>query len=162
MSTNIKVNLSKNMPNSKLETLLNSYTSLKSILSPNLSENNNTFMNCLMDLIISQLQIFLKLLSLNEGNKIYEFLNSNNQYLSKQIANLYDIPRYNINSKISLNSTSEKDRNEYNKIYNKKESYSLEEKIDSFHGNNSDKFEFDFNKINTESRKPWCIDNTPL
>ena len=153
MSTNIKVNLSKNMPNSKLETLLNSYTSLKSILSPNLSENNNTFMNCLMDLIISQLQIFLKLLSLNEGNKIYEFLNSNNQYLSKQIANLYDIPRYNINSKISLNSTSEKDRNEYNKIYNKKESYSLEEKIDSFHGNNSDKFEFDFNKINTESRK---------
>ena len=130
MSTNIKVNLSKNMPNSKLETLLNSYTSLKSILSPNLSENNNTFMNCLMDLIISQLQIFLKLLSLNEGNKIYEFLNSNNQYLSKQIANLYDIPRYNINSKISLNSTSEKDRNEYNKIYNKKESYSLEEKID--------------------------------
>ena len=52
MSRSIKVQKPKLSQDSKLETLLNSYTSLKSILSPNLSENNNIFMNSLIDLII--------------------------------------------------------------------------------------------------------------
>ena len=42
MSKSIRVQLSKTLHTSKLEILLNSYTSLKSILSPNLSENNNS------------------------------------------------------------------------------------------------------------------------
>ena len=71
MSRSIKVHTSKISQNSKLETLLNSYTSLKSILSPNLSENNNIFMNSLFDLIISQLKIFLKLLSLKDEKKSF-------------------------------------------------------------------------------------------
>ena len=152
MSKSIKVQLSKSLPNSKFEILLNSYTSLKTILSPNLSENNNSFMNSLFDLLISQLQIFLKLLSLNDQSKIYEILNSNNQHLSKQIATLYEFIKYNINSKLTVNSASEKERNDYNKTYNKKESYSLEEKVESFNENNSGNFEIDYNNLNTESK----------
>jgi len=153
MSKSIKVQLSKTLQNSKLEILLNSYTSLKSILSPNLSENNNSFMNSLFDLIISQLQLFVKLLSLNEESKIYNLFNSNNQYLSKQIAGLYEFQKYNMNTKITVNTNSEKGRNDSNKIYNQRESYSVEGKKDSFHGNNTDNFEFDFNNINTDSKE---------
>ena len=154
MSKNIKVQLSKTLPNTKLEILLNSYTSLKSILSPNLSENNNSFMNSLMELIISQLQIFIKLLSLNEETQTYKLLNSNNQYLSKQIAALYEFPRYNVNTRKSVNSASEKERNDnINRIYNKKESYSLEEKNEFILRKDSDNLDFDFNKNNTGSKK---------
>lgn len=153
MSKSIKVQLSKILHSSKLEILLNSYTSLKSILSPNLSENNNSFMNSLFDLIISQLQLFVKLLSLNEESKIYNLFNSNNQYLSKQIAGLYEFQKYNMNTKITVNTNSEKGRNDSNKIYNQRESYSVEGKKDSFHGNNTDNFEFDFNNINTDSKE---------
>ena len=154
MSKNIKVQLSKTLPNTKLEILLNSYTSLKSILSPNLSENNNSFMNSLMELIISQLQIFIKLLSLNEETQTYKLLNSNNQCLSKQIAALYEFPRYNVNTRKSVNSASEKERNDnINRIYNKKESYSLEEKNEFILRKDSDNLDFDFNKNNTGSKK---------
>ena len=151
MSRSIKVQLSKSIHSAKLETLRDSYISLKSILSPNLSENNNSFMTSLIDLIISQLKIFVKLLSLNEEKKIYEILISNNQNLSQQIAILYEIPKYQLNTKLSINSTSEKGKNRNNKI-NNKESYSLEEKKESFNRKNSDNFEFNFNKLDTESK----------
>jgi hypothetical protein len=110
-------------------------------------------MNSLFDLIISQLQLFVKLLSLNEESKIYNLFNSNNQYLSKQIAGLYEFQKYNMNTKITVNTNSEKGRNDSNKIYNQRESYSVEGKKDSFHGNNTDNFEFDFNNINTDSKE---------
>lgn len=83
MSKSIKVHLSKSSFKSKFETLIKSYISLKSILSPNLSENNNIFINSLVDLIISQLKIFLELLGLNNDKKIFKLLISNNQNLSK-------------------------------------------------------------------------------
>ena len=69
MSKNIKVQLYKTIQMSKLETLINSYNSLKSILSPNLPENNISFISYLIDLIISQLKFFLDLLGLNEEKK---------------------------------------------------------------------------------------------
>ena len=153
MSKSIKVQLSKSIHNSKFETLLNSYTSLKSILSPNLTENNNIFMNSLIDLIISQIKIFLKLLSFNHEKKIFKLITSNNQELSKQIASLYELAKNQTNNKISLNSTSKKNRNEYNKIFNQKESYTIEEKRESFQGNKSDNLDnFDFNN-KTESKE---------
>ena len=138
MSKNIKVQLYKTIQMSKLETLINTYNSLKSILSPNLPENNISFISYLIDLIISQLKFFLDLLGLNEEKKIYEKLNFNNQNLSKQIAALYEFPRYQFNSKLSLNSTSERDRNENIKSYNNKESYSLEEKKKKINIQNTD------------------------
>ena len=50
MSKSIKVQLSKTLYINKIETLQKSYNSLKSILSPNLSENNNSFMSYLLEL----------------------------------------------------------------------------------------------------------------
>ena len=158
MSKNIKVLLSKSFHMSKLETLINSYNSLKSILSPNLPENNISFISYLIDLIISQLKFFLDVLNIKEDKKIYEMLNFNNQNLSKQIAVLYEFPRYQLNSKLSLNSTSERDRNENAKSYNNKESYSLEEKKENINIQNTDNLEFNFNN-NTESK---MIENDEL
>ena len=98
MSKNIKVQISKINPDEKLENLLNSYNTLKSILLPNLNENNNLFMNSLIDLISSQLKIFVEILNLNEPQKLYEKLNYNNQNLSKQIAYLYEISKFSENN----------------------------------------------------------------
>ena len=144
MSKSIKVHLSKSIHNSKFETILNSYTSLKSILSPNLSENYNIFINSLINIIISQLKIFIKILSLKDEKKIYKLLTSNNQNLSKQFVSLYDLPR--IDPDILYN--------------NKNRSYSLEEKRESFHENNLDNFElYNLNKNNTESKEEEIENN---
>ena len=93
MSKNIKVQLIKNNQK-KLENLLNSYNTLKSILSPNLTDNNNLFMNSLIEIVISQLKLYLNLINLNETKKMYELLNLNNQNLSKKIAFLYELPKF--------------------------------------------------------------------
>ena len=143
MYKNIKVQLSKSIHESKLETLFNSYKSLKSILTPNLTENNISFMTNLIELISSQLTLFVELLNLNEDKILYEKLNDNNQKLSKQIAYLYEFPRYQLNTKISLNSTSEKDKNENNKLFNNIENYSIEEKKENI--KNKDNTEFNNN-----------------
>ena len=151
MSKNIKVQILKTSQNSKLENLLNSYNTLKSILSPNLSENNNLFMNSIIDLIISQLKTFLNLLYLNESKKIYEILNINNQNLSKQIAFLYDLPKFS--DKISNKSLILRNENS-NK---KKDNYSLEEPKLSFNNYNynyidSANFDLTENQNEKESR----------
>ena len=79
MPKNIKVQTTKSFYLSKLETIHNSYNSLKTILSPNLSENNNSFISYLFELIISQIKFFLELLGMNEDKKIFEMINTNNQ-----------------------------------------------------------------------------------
>ena len=150
MSKHFKSQLTNSIYISKLDTLLNSYNTLMSILFPNLSENNNSFMSSLIELIISQLKFFVELIGINDEKKIYKMLNSNNQNLSKQIAILYEIPNSQIGNKISLNSTTNNNRNENNKLYNNKESYSVEEKKESIIRRNSDKFEFNYNT--TESK----------
>ena len=93
MSKNIKGQFTKKLYISKIETLQNSYNSLKSILSPNLSKNNNSFMSYLIELLISQIKFFVNILNLSNDKKLYENLNSNNQNLSKQIAILYEISK---------------------------------------------------------------------
>ena len=119
MSNDIKVQLINSNENGKLEHLLKSYNSLKSILSPNLSKNNNDFMEALINLIISQLKIFLEILNLNDPQKLYELLNINNQNLSKQIAYLYEISKQYSNNLLLEKNQDVKDFT--------KESYSLEE-----------------------------------
>ena len=158
MSKSIKVQLSKTLYINKIETLQKSYNSLKSILSPNLSENNNSFMSYLLELIISQIKFFISILNLNNDKKLYEMLNTNNQNLSKQISVLYEIPKFKASQKLTLNTTSEKEQNNNNLIYNNKENYSLEEKKETIEQKNNDNFEFNFN-INTESK---VVDNDDL
>ena len=75
----------------KLDILLNSYQSLKLILSPNLPKKKATFMNLLLDLITSQLKLYIELLNTKEIRKIYEFLDSNHQKLSESITSLYSL-----------------------------------------------------------------------
>ena len=148
MPKNIKVQTTKSFYLSKLETIHNSYNSLKTILSPNLSENNNSFISYLFELIISQIKFFLELLGMNEDKKIFEMLNTNNQNLSKQIAILYELPRYQP-SKLSLNSTSEKANNENIKSADNKDSYSIEAKKELINVKNSEHFDL---INNTESK----------
>ena len=155
MSKNIKGQFTKKLYISKIETLQNSYNSLKSILSPNLSLNNNSFMSYLMELLISQIKFFVNILHLSNDKKLYENLNSNNQNLSKQIAILYEISKSRPCPKLTLTSSTEKDNNENNQLFNNKESCSLEEKKDTINHKNSDNVKYNFN-INTESK---AIDN---
>ena len=155
MSKNIKGRFTKKLYMSKIETLQNSYNSLKSILSPNLSKNNNSFMSYLIELLISQIKFFVNILNLSNDKKLYENLNSNNQNLSKQIAILYEISKSPPCPKLTLTTSTEKDNNDNNQFINNKESYSLEEKKDTINQKNSDNVEYNFN-INTESK---AIDN---
>ena len=149
MSKNIKSSLLKIDPNPKLDNLINSYNLLKSILSPNLNENNNHFMNSLIDLIISQLKIFIELLNLTETAKIYEILNNNNQNLSRQIAYLYDISKYSENN--TSKSIIEKERNNNNKYAT--EYYPLEEPKHSFNLMESHNFDLNENKNEKDSKE---------
>ena len=128
MSKNNQSQTLKTNPYPKLDNLLNSYNLLKSILSPNLNENNNLFMNSLIELIISQLKLFIELLYLTETKKIYEVLNTNSQNLSKQIAYLYEISKFS--EIVSNKSVLNKPKNENLRYI--KESYSLEEPKQSF------------------------------
>ena len=130
MSKNAKIQIAKVNINIKLENLLNSYNTLKLILSPNLNEKNILFMNSIIDIIVSQLKNFVQLLNINESKKIFEILNINNQNLSKQIANLYEA----ITSSIYFGSSLfDKDRTENTQIYIKgKEFDLLEEQKHSF------------------------------
>ena len=131
MSKITKLQMAKVNPNIKLENLLNSYNTLKLILSPNLNEKNILFMNSIIDIVVSQLKIFVQLLNINESKKIFEILNINNQNLSKQIANLYEA----ITSSIYLGSSLfDKDKTENTQLYIKGKDFDLlEEQQHSFH-----------------------------
>ena len=129
MSNNIKVQIYKTSPNAKLDYILNSYNSLKLILIPNLNEKNIVFMNSIIDIIISQLEVFIELLYINETKKIYELLNINNQNLSKQIADIYEDIKLN---KYSINSSTEKDKIDSQIYFNKKEFDLFEVQKESF------------------------------
>ena len=155
MSKNIKVQIVKSNQDIKLENLLDSYSSLKSILSPNLNENNNLFMNSLMDLIISQINIFLVILNLNESKKLYEVLNINNQKLSKQIAYLYELSKQSKENPNKSPPLSEKENSNNNNIKYKKINNTLKDSKQSFNIVESDNFELieNKNKINNKEKQ---------
>ena len=144
MSKNVNDQIPKINPKAILNNLLSSYNTLKLILSPNLSENNIHFMNSIIDVIISQIKIFLELLNLTEPQKIFELLNINSQNLSKQIAALYEVPK--ISSKYFKDSLLlEKDKIENNTqlyINNKKDNDSLEEQKQIINIIDSTNFDF--------------------
>lgn len=82
--------MNKLLSKQNYDILLKFYNSLKIILEPNLSEGKKNIMNHVIEIIISQLQIFIDLHSLKELNKKYELLNINNQNLSKKISNIFN------------------------------------------------------------------------
>ena len=97
--------------NSKFNTILESYNSLKQILSPNLNENNNIFVNALLELILYQLKIYINISNINDQGCIFEILNKNNQNLSKQMSLLYDIAKNNLTNPILDKDKLEKSDN---------------------------------------------------
>ena len=159
MSKNVNDQIPKINPKAILNNLLSSYNTLKLILSPNLSENNIHFMNSVIDIIISQIKIFLELLNLTEPQKIFELLNINSQNLSKQIAALYEVPK--ISSKYFKDSLLlEKDKIENNTqlyINNKKDNDSLEEQKQIINIIDSTNFDFieNQNKDKKENSKDF-------
>ena len=74
----------------KYEMIMNSYDSLKLILSPNLTDDKIYFMNVILELIKTQIKFYREILTSNDPKKFFEMLNSNNQNLSKEIKKLYD------------------------------------------------------------------------
>ena len=67
-------------------TITKSYNTLKIILEPNLTDEKKKLMNFLLELLISQIKLFVDLNSITNLEKIYQILNLNNQVLSKRIS----------------------------------------------------------------------------
>ena len=99
---------------SKCENLFNSYDILKLILCPNITKEKNKFMNMIIDIIKSQIEVFINILSLSDQNKIYEIINNNNKYLSKQITEIYN----SNNTILSTNEINKIDNNKLNSVFN--------------------------------------------
>ena len=108
MSSNQKNQNTKKYTNPKLDILLNSYQSLKLILSPNLSKKKVTFMNLLLELITSQLKLYVELLNTTDIKNIYNILNTNHQKLSEGITSLFSLSIHNEKDK-DKNKEKEKD-----------------------------------------------------
>ena len=78
-------------------TLINSYNTLKTILEPNLTDEKKKLMNFLMELLVSQIKLFVDLNSTTNFEEIYKILNLNNQELSKRISCLFHLIEKNDN-----------------------------------------------------------------
>ena len=76
--------------NRKFELLKNSFNNLKIILNPNLNDCRKKFLNKIIEIISSQIKIYINLLISNHSKNVYDLLNINNQNLSKEITFLYD------------------------------------------------------------------------
>ena len=74
----------------KYDVLKNSFNSLKIILYPNLNENRKKFLNKNIEIILSQIKIYISLLLSNHSKNVFKILNINNQNLSREITSLYD------------------------------------------------------------------------
>ena len=147
INTNINnTNLEYYQFQSKSDSLLNSYDILKIILSPNLSFEKNQFMEMIIDLIKSQIKIFINILNLKDQKAIFDILNTNNQNLSKQITEIYN----SSNLVSSSNEFSNKEEINDNKLNS---SLSLNNKYISSNKDNSNKKEYNKNKCKIEQIK---------
>jgi hypothetical protein len=90
INTNINsINLEDCQFQSKCDSLLNSYDILKIILSPNLSFEKNQFMEMIIELIKSQIKIFINILNLKDQKTIFDILNTIKNKLSDIIICLF-------------------------------------------------------------------------
>ena len=115
----------------KCDYLFNSYDVLKIILFPNLTEEKNKFMDMLINLIKSQIKLFIDIINLNDSNIIYEKINLNNQNLSKQITDIYNsnnllLSSYEINQKANnINSIFNNNNQKYNSFGGDNDNYKI-------------------------------------
>lgn len=97
-------------------TLINSYNTLKTILEPNLTDEKKKLMNFLLELLASQIKLFVDLNSTTNFEKIYQLLNLNNQELSKRISCLFHLTEKNDNF-FNAESIIEESKNTRNKQF---------------------------------------------
>ena len=143
----------------KCDNLFNSYEILKMILYPNLTKEKNNFMDIVIDMIKSQIIVFINMINENNSRKIFEIINNNNQNLSKQITLLYDL----INSTLPSNEFSVKNKNEINKndnlnsiVNNNQKNFPSNEDNNNFIGNTNNKNGLK-NLINKNNENPIKI-----
>ena len=122
--------------NQKLNSLVDSYKTLKMILIPNLSEDKNFFMKSFLDIILFQIQLFIRIVTIKEQKKAFDLLNYNNQVLSQKITAFYD----HFNS--SKSDNKETDPMKISENYKKFLEFDLNDKII---------INDNFNKINVKS-----------
>ena len=149
------------------DTLVKSYNSLKVILQPNLPERRVLLMNLLIDTVISQLQIYMDLLSTKDLSKIYGLLNLNNQVLSQRISAFFKFYE-NPNTKKRTPSASFSDPKEIELNEHKRKEEIDEEKIkqnqtnyDTILQKNNDNYDKDEENNNDKKRngKEMKIEN---
>ena len=97
-------------------TLINSYNTLKTILEPNLTDEKKKLMNFLLELLVSQIKLFVDLNSTTNFEEIYKILNLNNQELSKRISCLFHLIEKNDNF-FNAESIIEEPKNTRNKQF---------------------------------------------
>ena len=97
-------------------TLINSYNTLKTILEPNLTDEKKKLMNFLLELLASQIKLFVDLNSTTNFEKIYQILNLNNQELSKRISCLFHMTEKSDNF-FNAESIIEESKNSRNKQF---------------------------------------------
>ena len=90
--------------NKRFNILLNSYKTLKVILIPNLPSDKNSFMKIFLDIILSQINLFIRISTLKTQNKIFDLINNNIQVLSKSIISFYNLFSNINNTSIEQNS----------------------------------------------------------
>ena len=181
INNNININ-DYNLLNTEIEiksnSLFDSYNMLITILFPNLSKEKNIFVNKLINLIKSQIKIFITILNLNDAKKIYDYLNINIQNLSKQITDTYNSTYYstssneisnkdeiieNINKNDDINSNFNKDNikyylsngnSDYNTEKNKKNKINIKQ-VKYINGKDNEtpiKINFDINENNSKNK----------
>ena len=143
----------------KCDNLFNSYEILKMILYPNLTKEKNNFMDIVIDMIKSQIIVFINMINENNSRKIFEIINNNNQNLSKQITLLYDLN----NSTLPSNEFYVKNKNEINKndnlnsiVNNNQKNFPSNEDNNNFIGNTNNKNGLK-NLINKNNENPIKI-----
>ena len=94
--------------NQRFNILLNSYKTLKIILIPNLPNDKNSFMKMFFDIILSQLNLFMRISTLKDQKKIFDLINNNIQLLSKSIQSFF-----NLFSNSNNTSTEETSKGKY-------------------------------------------------
>ena len=97
-------------------TLINSYNTFKTILEPNLTDEKKKLMNFIVDLLISQIKLFIDLNSTTNYEKVYQILNLNNQDLSQRISCLFHLIEKNDNFS-NAESIIEESKNSRNKKF---------------------------------------------
>ena len=108
--------------NKRFNLLLNSYKTLKIILIPNLPNDKNSFMKILFDIILSQINLFIRLSTLKNQKKIFDLINNNTQVLSNSVLSFYNLFSYSNSTSTEENSKAK--YLEFNYTNNNKEIFS--------------------------------------